>query len=381
MTRRILFVNHTGELGGAEMTLLPIASRYRTDCVVALLKDGPVRGRLEALGVSVTVIDGAASMLGVSRQAGMLRAVAAAPEVTATVWRLAKLARKFDVLYANSQKAAVIAFLAGAMLRKPVIWYLHDILSPEHFAGMQRRTVVTLANRLARSVITNSTASADAFVACGGDRRLVSVAPSGVDPAAFDQVTQSEIASVRPELGIGSAPLIGLFGRLAPWKGQHVLLEALARLDGVHGMIVGGPLFGEEHYRDRIVAQSQKLGIANRIHWLGFRDDIPRLMRATDVIAHCSVSPEPFGRVIVEGMLARRPVVASDHGASTELLGDRYPYLVPAGDPGLLAGAIDRIQRAPPHELVALVGANYARACERFSTDRMFDTIDRALAA
>jgi glycosyltransferase involved in cell wall biosynthesis len=381
MSRRILFVNHTGELGGAELTLLPIARRYRDRCIVVLLKDGPLRQRLAELGVAVTLLPGGEGMLGVTRDGGALRTLASVPAVLGAVWRLASLARGFDVIYANSQKAAIVALLAGRLIGKPTVWYLHDIMDTEHFAGVQRKVSIGLANWSAHSVICNSTASRDAFIACGGDPARISIAPAGVDPGLFDEVPGSDTTAIRRELGIGDAPLVGLFGRLASWKGQHILIEALPGMHGVHAAIVGDALFGEERYRDEIQTYAKTLGVDDRIHWLGFRDDIPRLMRACDIVVHCSVSPEPYGRVIVEAMMARRPVIASAHGASAELLGSDYPFLVPPGDPAALAAAVNRALTTSPLEMARLIAHNYEQACARFSTDTMFAEIDRALAA
>ena len=145
MSPRILFVNHTGELGGAELTLLPIAHRYRDRCAVVLLKDGPLRLRLEELGVQVILLPGGEGMLGVKRQGSGLRALASAPAVLGAVWRLARLARGFDVIYANTQKSAIVSFLAGMLTGTPVVWYLHDIMSAQHFGGVQRKGVVAVA--------------------------------------------------------------------------------------------------------------------------------------------------------------------------------------------------------------------------------------------
>jgi glycosyltransferase involved in cell wall biosynthesis len=93
------------------------------------------------------------------------------------------------------------------------------------------------------------------------------------------------------------------------------------------------------------------------------------------------VSPEPYGRVIVEAMMARRPVIASAHGASAELLGADYPFLVAPGDPAALAEAVNRALTTSPLEMARLIAHNHEQACARFSTDTMFAEIDRALAA
>jgi len=79
--------------------------------------------------------------------------------------------------------------------------------------------------------------------------------------------------------------------------------------------------------------------------------------------------------------MARRPVIASAHGASAELLGNEYPLLVPPGDPAALAAAVNQALTFSPLEMARLIAHNYEQACTRFSTNTMFAEIDRALAA
>jgi glycosyltransferase involved in cell wall biosynthesis len=380
MQPRILFVDQTGELGGGELMLLDLARHFSDRCAAVLLADGPLRERLRAVGVATTVLGGGRGLLGVSRQGGRLRTLAAAPAVARTTWRLAAMARRFDLLYPNSQKAAVVAMLAGALARRPVVWHLHDILTAEHFGSLQRRVVVGLANRLARRVIANSEASRAALVAAGGAAGQVGVVPNGLDPAPFDAVTQAQVAALRAALGIADAPLVGLFGRLAAWKGQHVLLDALPALPGVHALLVGEALFGEDDYKAALLRQAADLGVADRVHFLGFRDDVPALMRAVDVVVHTSTSPEPFGRVIVEAMLARRPVLAAASGATVEILGADSEWLVQPGDPAALAGAIGRACALSGPLREALVARHRDRAMRLFSVAGMTAGVEQQIS-
>ncbi len=377
--KRLLLVNHTGVMGGGEYGLLDIARHYGPRCHVVLFADGPVRERLEQAGVGVTVLQADEGLLGVRREGGALRALASAPAVARMAWRLARAARGYDVLYPNSQKAAVVTMLVAKLLRKPVVWHLHDILSPEHFAAAQRVLVVRLANAAARRVIVVSEAAKDAFVACGGDPARVQVVLNGVDGERFAGIKDLDTEGVRRSLGLQGVKLVGLFGRLTPWKGQHVLIDALAGLPGVHALMVGDALFGEAEYREQLLAQAARLGVADRVHWLGFRTDVPQLMRAVDVVVHASTSGEPFGRVIVEGMLAKRPVLATDHGASRELLGAGGPALVPPGDAGQLADAIARTLAMPPEQMRALTERNAERARRLFTLRRMMQGIEDAV--
>ncbi len=379
--KRILFVCHTGELGGAEFVLIDIAAHCRSCCHVALLADGPLRAALEAKGVGVSIIAASEHMLGVRRDAGWSRSIRAVPATLSATCRIARLARAYDVLFATSQKAAIVAMLAGLLSRRPVIWQLHDIMSAAHFGGLLRRISVALANVTVRTVLANSQASRAAFCATGGRPDRVQVLPIGIDAAPFQAVSDAHAATLRAALFPPNVTLIGLFGRLTEWKGQHVLIDALTDLPGVHAVIVGDALFGEVEYRASLHARAAAAGVAARVTWLGFRDDVPALMRAMDIILHASTAPEPFGRVIVEAMLARRPVIATRGGAAAEILGEAYPYLVPAANPAALAAAARRIIGLPAPDLSRLVAENFARASGEFSLDAMLQAIDRLLHA
>jgi glycosyltransferase involved in cell wall biosynthesis len=378
--KRILFVCHTGALGGAEFVLMDIAQHCRDRCHVCLLADGPLRGALEAKGVAVSLIAASEHMLGVRRDATWSRSLRAVPAVLSAAWRLARLARGYDMLFATSQKAGVLATIAGLLARRPVIWQLHDIVSAAHFAGLQRRVSVALANVSVRTVLANSEASRLAFCAAGGRRDLVRVLPIGIDPAPFLAVTDEQAASLREALFPPGVTLIGLFGRLAPWKGQDVLIDALADLPGAHAVIVGDALFGEAGFRASLHDRAASAGVGTRVTWLGFRDDVAALMRAVDIVVHTSKAPEPFGRVIVEAMLAQRPVIATRGGATAEILGEDYPYLVAAGDAGALTDAIHRIMALDAPHAAGLVAANFAHAAGRFTLDAMLEAVDRLTA-
>ena len=193
----------------------------------------------------------------------------------------------------------------------------------------------TLANRTVVRVIANSRATAAAFVESGGKSKLVRVVYNGIDPAPFELTTPAELEALEKELGLAEASIVGVFSRLAPWKGQHVLLDALPHLPAVHALLVGDALFGERTYAESLRVRARSLGVADRVHFLGFRKDVPRLMRLSDVVVHTSTAPEPFGRMIVEGMMADKPVVASRAGGATEIIEDKVNgYLVPPGNPG-----------------------------------------------
>ena len=171
--------------------------------------------------------------------------------------------------------------------------------------------------------------------------------PQWSDPKAKLRPEQG-LLRLRAELGLGPQPLVGLFGRLSEWKGQHVFLDAIAAMEGVQAVIVGGALFGQEAYEARIREQASRLGLEGRVRFLGFRPDVPELMAAMDVVAHTSIVAEPFGRVVVEAMMCGRPVVATRGGGVTEIIRDgETGLLVPPGDASALAAAIGCVLSQP----------------------------------
>jgi glycosyltransferase involved in cell wall biosynthesis len=376
---RILFVDQSGALGGGELSLLEIAKHCRETCRVVLLSDGPFRALLKKVAVPVTVLAVPPAFTGIARERGGLRELRAMTPILRLARRLAQLAEGHDLIYANTQKAMIVAALAGRLARKPVIWHLRDILSSDHFGRAQRWAAVRSANLWISRVVANSIATAEAFVTAGGDGTRVSVVYNGIDPAAFGLTSDERQMRLRNDLGLGREPLVAAFGRLSPWKGQHVLIEALKLLPGVHALVVGAPLYGEDAYAEDLQRQVRAMNLDDRVHFLGFRSDIPDLMALASVVVHTSVAPEPFGRVLVEGMLARRPVVASRAGGAVEVIEDGTSgMLVPPADPGALARAVACLL-SDKAEAGRIAANGYDRACRLFSLQAMLARIEQEI--
>jgi glycosyltransferase involved in cell wall biosynthesis len=320
---KVLFLDHTGALGGAELCLLDIALYYCESSRVVLFSDGPFCERLERQGVRVELLPAPNTMMDITREGSAAQDLLTTLQILKLAYRVAKIAQEHDLIYANSPKALVIGVLAGKASGKPVVWHLHDILSQHSFSLIHRRVAVAFANPLTKRVIANSRASAEAFIESGGRRELIHTVYNGIDPTPFDAVTEPGVCAMREALSLTAVPVVGSFGRLAPWKGQHILLDALPALPAVHALLVGEALFGEYAYVKSLREQADILGVADRVHVLGFRQDIPLLMRLSDVVVHTSIEPEPFGRVVIEGMMARKPVVATRGGRVVEIIEDK----------------------------------------------------------
>jgi glycosyltransferase involved in cell wall biosynthesis len=381
VTPSILFLDHAGALGGAELYLLDIIHHHQSKATVVTLEDGDFPKQLRADGVDVQVLSSSGALKNVKKKAPLTRALRAIPDVLKTARSVAKLAESHDVVYANSQKALVVGGIAGWWSGRPVIWNLHDILTADHFSALNRWVAVQWSRWFVDRIIVNSEATRAAYIASGGSAERTGLVYNGIDSSPFDEVDSSTVRRIRSELGIDAVPTVGVFSRLAPWKGQHVLINALADLPNVHAVLVGEALFkGDDPYARRLRTLAHQLGIAERIHFLGFRRDIPQLMKAVDIVAHTSTAPEPFGRVIVEGQLAQRPVVATEAGGALEIIGHGDTgFLIPPDNPEALARTIQRLIDEPTlAHSVAQRGRTVAS--DRFSTTRMLNAVNNELA-
>ncbi len=177
---------------------------------------------------------------------------------------------------------------------------------------------------------------------------------------------------VRRELGVGPEQCaLGIVGGIQEWKGQAVVVEAFARLrprlPNLRCFIVGGVHRAGREYAARLEQRVAELGLSDGIAFLGFRRDVPDIVNALDIVVHASVRPEPFGRVILEGMLLGRPVIAAADGGVLELVEDgRTGCLVPPGDVAALAEKIFVLATQP--ELRARIGrCGQSWAVRRFS--------------
>lgn len=385
MSSRVLFLDHAGVLSGAELYLLDLARRYRDSSRVVLLQDGPFYDRLQDEAIDARVVAAPPALTDVSKKGNLVSAAQAVPAIISTVRAVSRMAADYDVIYANSQKALIVGGLAGLFAGVPVIWNLHDLLTKRHFSLLNRTVAVQCANHLTDRVIVNSHATQQSFIESGGRSEKSYVVYNGFEEDEFADVSDDRVDAVRRSLGLDGAPVVGVFSRLAPWKGQHVLLQALANLPSApHVMLVGDALFGSDSpYVTRLEEMARRLGVEDRVHFLGFREDVPLLMKASDIVAHTSVAPEPFGRVVVEGMLARRPVVAADAGGVPEIIDhEKTGFLYPPGDADALAARLRRLLTdTDAAETVAEAG--YQRARQRFSLEEMTrsvaDHIDAAV--
>jgi glycosyltransferase involved in cell wall biosynthesis len=187
-----------------------------------------------------------------------------------------------------------------------------------------------------------------------------------------------EDAPLPPGWPRSPGPRIGMVAHLGPEKGHEVLFAALAtqgmpRLAKAHALLLGD---GSSHRREALQGLARRLGIAERVHFLGHHPQAARLMHRFDLLVLPSLQ-EAYGLVLVEAMLARRPVVGSSVGGIPEIIEhERTGLLVPPGDARALARAIERLLEDEPLRR-ALAEAGRRRALERFTTQVQWERYRR----
>jgi glycosyltransferase involved in cell wall biosynthesis len=374
---KILFLDQSGKPGGAELCLLDIAKSYDDRSLVALFSSGTFKELLEQHQIPVRIL--AKQGIDVRKDHNAIQGISSLGQLLLILIQVTKLSYHFDVIYANTPKALIVGAIVSLISRRPLVYHLHDIISAEHFSATNRHLLINLANRCASLVIANSQASQTAFVKAGGRAELTEVVYNGFQPESY-HVNQDERSRLRTALGIHDRFVIGHFSRLAPWKGQHVLIEALLYCpEHVSVLLVGDALFGEEAYKVQLWQQVAMLGLKHRVHFLGFRSDIPQLMAACDLVTHTSIAPEPFGRVIVEAMLCGTPVIATADGGAVELIDHAHTgWLCPPNDPQKLAEMI-LVCCNQPTQTKALVSQAQTSASQRFNLSHTNHQINQLL--
>ena len=338
----VLFVNAGAERGGAEvilLTLLRHLDRERFPPHVCCLRDGPFVNELRREArVEVTVVP-----------SGSFRQVRKGLEAVTRIHALA-VARHVALVHANGTGAHIYGGLAARRAGVPHIYHVHDV--PE--AGWNGQGMI---GRLARMVPAAVTITPSRFLAERlaqrpvRSARIVHVA-NGLDaPAASRRAAELTFgpATETKAQAADRAPVAVWCGRLQRWKGAHVFIRAAAiarqAVPSARFVIVGGTLMGlEPEYESDLRALVHTLGLESAVQFTGQQADVWPYLAQADVLVHSSIAPEPFGLVMLEAMLAGKPVIASADGGPLEIVEpDRTGLLVPPGDALALGAAIARL--------------------------------------
>lgn len=362
---KILFVNGSGERAGAErvfLHLLDHLDRSHFSPSVAFMSQGPFVHEVADKGVPILQLSDSPRLREVWGWRAAIHEIRKAIRETGA-----------DLVQANGEKISVLACRAAAAEGVPSVSWLQDSPGAGGISG--RLTQFALSKTPCDRVVVCARWMQEEFEKKVGLRTDVIV--SGCEVEGLPEASDPALSVLKAQMGWASDSLVvGHFARLQRWKGTDTFLRASAQIVAEHPMarflVVGDSLFGREtDYGQELRALAASLGLEQRVCFTGFRDDALQLMAGTDIVVHCSLEPDPFPTVVLEGMAMGKAVIASKSKGPEESVVDGVTgRLYPPGDDQALARLLGELLGSP--ELRFSLGSAAAPAVrEQFSANRM----------
>jgi glycosyltransferase involved in cell wall biosynthesis len=373
--RVVCFVNHTAEMGGAECALarlIAAMNQERWHPVVVFGEEGPAVDLLRARSVEVYVRQMGEGLAQVRKEELHMNFCLRRKQTVAAARYILTLRQFFkergvDVVHTNSMKAHVLGGMAALVARIPLVWRLRDSLHPACLPNAALQLMRFLARHLPQRVMSASQSVArDSFGTMAAEKR--EIVYDGVEEAGFEN------PAPLPRLKHDGPWRIGIAGRICPWKGQHVFMEAAAKLLergwDIQFEILGGPLFSQEAYQELLQRFATACTLRQNVLHAGQVDDVPTRIRQWDILVHASTLPDPCPSVILEAMAGGVPVVGADAGGVPELLDyGRCGALFEADNPDALCSVIEDLLNSPQQRR-AYVQAARAKALKDYQSER-----------
>lgn len=327
-------------IGGGEVSLVQLvqhldASKYQP--VVLSPEEGAFSEKIKSAGIRSAILP-MPSLKG----AGLFR-------LPRRVQELAELSRKYDIgiLHANGSRSMIYGGLAARWAGIPIVW---------HVRIMDREPILDFClGTLATRIVANSAAVAQRFRLKALSRK-VTVVHNGLDLNQFNPAVEGH--EVRAEFSLDeSTRVVTMVGRMDEWKGHRFFLEAarkvLDEFNFLHNRAATGRertsvkflLVGDGPQRSHLEQLSRHLNLTEEVIFCGYREDIPEILAASDLLLSASFG-ESFGRVLIEAMALAKPVVATRSGGVPEIVVDgETGILVNPGDSTEMAGAMIALLR------------------------------------
>lgn len=321
----------SSECYGSGKIILQVLRLYQKEGlnpIVLLTNEGPLQAILEQEGFPVYVQN-----LGILRRkyvnpTGLLNRLSKNLKAYRFLTELHKKFR-FELVYSNTLAVIVGAYWAKRRLI-PHIWHIHEILSgPKPLVKM----LASLLDQSTPSSIAVSQAVANHWQPLLKKSRI-QVIHNGIPYGSFLE----NYPFAKSDLGMSEDNfLIGMIGRINPGKGQLFFLELAHLLSkmypDVQFVLVGDPFPGYGSILEEIRKEIRDKSLEVCVSYLGFRDDIPKVMAALDVFVLPSILPDSFPTVILEAMASGKPVVATRSGGASEMvLDEETGFLIPIGN-------------------------------------------------
>jgi glycosyltransferase involved in cell wall biosynthesis len=341
--KNILVIHQSAELYGSDKTLLVLLSkldRQKFMPIVILPSYGPLKDKLENEGITVVITP----VLKLYRQMfspkNMYKLFKGYKEAIKTLNTL-HAQYKFDLVYSNTL-AVLLGMLFAKKQKLKHVWHVHEIIVHPNLIA---NTFAYLLNKYATVVVSNSYATQNNLTMRqkGLDAKCV-VVHNGLD----NEGEGVALSGQKELFGFKEHDIIiTLVGRISRFKGHKWLLNTYIKNfkgSNVKLLFAGSPVPGQEYYQEELEVLINEHRLKDSVILLPFTQNIKAVWAITDIAAAPSTEPEPFGLVALEAMLAKKPVVAANHGGLTEIVvNNTTGILVEPGNEQELAAALQRL--------------------------------------
>ncbi len=382
--KNILFIHQSAELYGSDKTILMFISsldktKYRPIVVVPF--EGPLTREFEKNNIQVVI----APVLKLYRKmitpTNMIKATKEYKLGLETLENLHK-EHKFDLVYSHTL-AALIGIIFARKHNIKHLWHIQEILAkPVAINKVFKKLLNLKANHKA---VYDSKATMNFWIE--NDEKLATKSDfvwNGLDASAKPVYSREHIKSVREKFFQvdDSITVIGLVGRINSWKGQPLLLESYNKIAKNYPnsrlIFIGSAPPNQEFFTDSLKKSITDFKLENQVKIIPFQEEIWQLWDSIDIAVVPSTEPEPFGMVAIEAMLAKKPVVAANHGGLTEIVvhGETGLLFEPQNADELASALKLLLENSAKCEKFGLAG--YNRAVEHFSLQshvNKFETI------
>ncbi len=375
--RRVLYLDHTAEMGGGEIALLNLARHLdprRYVPVVIVFSDGPVVKQLRDAGIETHLVPLDAEVVETRKDSIGARSLLQLGRIVSALGFIRKLRRCIrqiqpDLVHTNSLKSDLLGGFAARWAGVPLIWHLRDRVADDYLPWKVVRVFRFLSRRVPHFIIAVSRGSLETLLPQG-----TSVYPGNMRVVYDGTPDLEELPASHDDPPVpGTAPLIAIVGRISRWKGQHIFIRAAARVlkrfPEARFQIIGSAMFGQEPYELEVRQLARELNVADKIEFTGFRNDIKEMIGRLDLLVHASITGEPFGQVVMEGMAQGKPIIATNGGGMPEVIEQGVTgLLVPMADDVAMAHAMETFLSDPV--AARRVGRNgWERVRDRFTSE------------
>lgn len=346
-TRKVVFVNHATERGGAEYALKRFLEASANTNITLIIPSTTQdeESIFDDLSPSIRVVARGPSHESRSEAGtGVFAFASIATRVARSAWVLLRSEefREADVVVANTTRSSVYGAIAARLLRKRLVVHIRDRIDSESIGRAGVILMRQLVLPYASAVIANSRASLSTVSPYLRESCESAIIPS---PAGLSTPAHRYRASDRVRN-------VGMIARLDPWKGQAELMRAYAASNPPMDerlVLAGGPSFGHEVYERDLKTLARSLNIHDQVSFLGHVEDIRPVLERLDICVQFSLRPEPLGQNVLQYLAAGRATIVANEGGPAEWVTHaQNGIVVPARDEHALSLALQRLRNDAP---------------------------------